>query len=320
MGAMTHEEAFLEAIREQPDDEVPRLIYADWLEEHGQPERAEFIRVQLRLALLSEDTSERAALTQREQALLAKQRDAWLKSVPKSLRMQCGFRRGFASELVCTVGQWRRSAERLLRACPLLQALRVAPPHSAMPGQPIRRRNDRIVALASVPYLAQLTTLDLRMNWIGDVGTTVLASSPHLAQLIMLNLQNNEIGDAGATALSSSPHLARLTTLNLSANRIGNAGAIALSSSPHLARLTTLNLSMNQIGNSGASALASSPHLGQFTMLALRSNRIGNAGASAFASSPHLGQQARLDLGGNRYIDHATVDILRTRLGDRVTF
>ena len=32
---MTHDEAFLEAIREQPGDDAPRLIYADWLEEHG---------------------------------------------------------------------------------------------------------------------------------------------------------------------------------------------------------------------------------------------------------------------------------------------
>jgi uncharacterized protein (TIGR02996 family) len=27
-------------------DDTPRLIYADWLEDHGQPELAEFIRVQ----------------------------------------------------------------------------------------------------------------------------------------------------------------------------------------------------------------------------------------------------------------------------------
>ncbi len=42
---MTHDEPFLGAIREHFGDEAPRLIYADWLEEHGQPERAELIRV-----------------------------------------------------------------------------------------------------------------------------------------------------------------------------------------------------------------------------------------------------------------------------------
>lgn len=32
---MTHEEAFLRAIVEAPDDPAPRLVFADWLEEHG---------------------------------------------------------------------------------------------------------------------------------------------------------------------------------------------------------------------------------------------------------------------------------------------
>ena len=38
--AGTHEEAFLQDIVANPDDDAPRLIYADWLEEHGEAERA----------------------------------------------------------------------------------------------------------------------------------------------------------------------------------------------------------------------------------------------------------------------------------------
>jgi len=37
-------QAFLAAIRATPDDDLPRLAFADWLEEHGQAERAEWIR------------------------------------------------------------------------------------------------------------------------------------------------------------------------------------------------------------------------------------------------------------------------------------
>jgi uncharacterized protein (TIGR02996 family) len=49
----TDQAAFLDAIRAEPADDTPRLVYADWLEEHGgQPERAEFIRVQVELAKL----------------------------------------------------------------------------------------------------------------------------------------------------------------------------------------------------------------------------------------------------------------------------
>lgn len=42
--------ALLAAIREHPEEDTPRLMYADWLEEHGERERAEFIRVQCELA------------------------------------------------------------------------------------------------------------------------------------------------------------------------------------------------------------------------------------------------------------------------------
>src|SRR4051794_27785012 len=36
----------LEAIRAQAREDGPRLIFADWLDDHGEPERAEFIRLQ----------------------------------------------------------------------------------------------------------------------------------------------------------------------------------------------------------------------------------------------------------------------------------
>jgi uncharacterized protein (TIGR02996 family) len=40
------ERALLAAIIAEPEDDTPRLVYADWLDEHARPERAEFIRVQ----------------------------------------------------------------------------------------------------------------------------------------------------------------------------------------------------------------------------------------------------------------------------------
>jgi uncharacterized protein (TIGR02996 family) len=38
------------AVRASPTDDAPRLAYADWLDEHGRPDRAAFIRVQCELA------------------------------------------------------------------------------------------------------------------------------------------------------------------------------------------------------------------------------------------------------------------------------
>src|SRR5579864_6959763 len=43
---MISDRAFLLTILEQPDELPPRLVYADWLDEHGETARAEFIRLQ----------------------------------------------------------------------------------------------------------------------------------------------------------------------------------------------------------------------------------------------------------------------------------
>lgn len=51
---MTEGEAFVRVICENPADDLPRLVYADWLQEHGQLERAEFIRVQCELAAIGD--------------------------------------------------------------------------------------------------------------------------------------------------------------------------------------------------------------------------------------------------------------------------
>jgi uncharacterized protein (TIGR02996 family) len=59
---VTQERDLLWAIADEPDDDGPRLALADWLEEHGRMERAEFIRGQLRLASLHEDSPERREL------------------------------------------------------------------------------------------------------------------------------------------------------------------------------------------------------------------------------------------------------------------
>jgi uncharacterized protein (TIGR02996 family) len=45
---MSLEASFLRAIREEPDDDAPRLIYADWLEERGDP-RGEYLRLWCRV-------------------------------------------------------------------------------------------------------------------------------------------------------------------------------------------------------------------------------------------------------------------------------
>src|SRR5262245_38423147 len=46
----TTEDALLAAVLADFHADAPRLVYADWLDENGRPELAEFIRVQCELA------------------------------------------------------------------------------------------------------------------------------------------------------------------------------------------------------------------------------------------------------------------------------
>lgn len=45
----------LRTIIDDPESDTPRLVFADWLDEHGEPERAEFIRVQIELARIDSE-------------------------------------------------------------------------------------------------------------------------------------------------------------------------------------------------------------------------------------------------------------------------
>ena len=58
----TETDGFLARVRESPDDDGPRLIFADWLDGVGQRARGDFVRVQVALARLAEPDPRRPAL------------------------------------------------------------------------------------------------------------------------------------------------------------------------------------------------------------------------------------------------------------------
>jgi len=66
---MSDRDALLRAICENPDDDAPRLIYADWLDEHGDPLQAEFIRIQVELSMNPRSTQRKHHLRERQVAL-----------------------------------------------------------------------------------------------------------------------------------------------------------------------------------------------------------------------------------------------------------
>jgi uncharacterized protein (TIGR02996 family) len=77
---MTPEEAFLQALIESPDDDTPRLIFADWLEERGDS-RGEFLRLECRLRSLPESCSDYGRWYERLAQLAGEVDIRWLAAV-----------------------------------------------------------------------------------------------------------------------------------------------------------------------------------------------------------------------------------------------
>ena len=74
---MSLEASFLADIRDHPDDDTPRLIYADWLEERGDP-RGEFLRLEVRLRSLPEDDPRGESIRHRLRELRDGINEDWL--------------------------------------------------------------------------------------------------------------------------------------------------------------------------------------------------------------------------------------------------
>jgi uncharacterized protein (TIGR02996 family) len=282
-----YHETFLHAIREAPEDDTPRLVYADWLDEHDQPERAEFIRAQIHMTRLSPHSRRRAALLRRTRELLAAHGDVWRQSLPKWARRRCQFQRGFVAHVTCTALQFIKHGEALMCAAPV-RSLR------------IYRGEGRIVALAESAHLAGLTALDLQSSMIDDMSAEALAASAHLRHLTTLRLGYNYLGAAGMHALAVSPYLSNLTCLDLHGNYLhGNLVLAELAAAPWLARVTALDLSATYPRAAGLRNLLTSPYLPRPLVLSLSSNGLGDEGAELLAASPLLEQVVTLDLMAN---------------------
>lgn len=74
---MTEREALLRAICAHPDDDTPRLVYADWLQERGEEERAELIRAQCRMRAPGLPDSDFRALSARANDLIRARGAEW---------------------------------------------------------------------------------------------------------------------------------------------------------------------------------------------------------------------------------------------------
>src|SRR5262245_62140912 len=119
---MLDDPAFIRMIAAAPDDDAPRLVYADYLDETREPAkaaRAEFIRVQVERARLVPDTPRWTELWHRDTALLdwAQQ---WREELPKLEGVQFGgFVRGFIHRVIAHGDTFARSFSTVVACVPL---------------------------------------------------------------------------------------------------------------------------------------------------------------------------------------------------------
>jgi len=247
---MTDHERFIEAVAAEPDDDGPRLVYADWLDERGDP-RGRFVRTQVELARLPEDDPRRAPLEEVQARLLLRHEQRWLGELDDLLPAEhCGaeFERGFVADVTFWGREGARhllaSAGRLFRRAPV-ERVRLRPLGGVgrallpweRPPPPLvdRLTSDELTELVGVPQLARLRLLDFGPNLLADPEGNKTA----------LLVASNLLGDGGARRLAECPWLANLQALILDDNHIGDTGVTWLLRSPHFSRLQRLDLQRN---------------------------------------------------------------------------
>lgn len=171
----------LRAVCESPDDDTPRLVFADWLQENNEDGRAEFIRLQVKMAQVKDRAQDDwlgwQRLCAREQELREAHDEEWWKELPDGPGYRLGriFSRGFIETVF--VSEWR----------------------------PFVAHHERI--LASCPVVSLSVRCSVEFKWQPTMG--VLARFQHL-----LFLGKPEVEEAGLLALIAAP-LPRLRSLTL---------------------------------------------------------------------------------------------------------
>jgi uncharacterized protein (TIGR02996 family) len=314
--ASAHDKAFLADILEHPQDDAPRLIYADWLTDNGNPERGEFIRIQIERSHLDEDDPAQDELERRENHLLAAHPE-WYGSAARWVHEGATFRRGFLDGLEGRPSDLVRAGAILLakepiRAVSLTRSQTGLAKVLALPGMERvvrldlagRQEHSLLFGWDRLPALEHLglstfpmTPADVRalvatrperltsltLSWVA----ALLTEPGLLAQLESLHLLAGTADDAALRRLLRVS-LPRLTELDLSYNRFSpsESQAVFEADLPALRKLT-LNAWEHEETLAG-------PLLAQLTHLKLYG--YSQREIPAFAPGGDLGQLRHLDL------------------------
>jgi uncharacterized protein (TIGR02996 family) len=304
MGIGSEEKAFMDEIAASPDDDAPRLVFADWLEERGDP-RAELIRLQCEMPKL-EDYKARRALQVRVDELLKENYPRWSRPLRQYVG-KLGFRRGMPEHVSGKVAQFMKNAERIFEV-PTIRSAKL---------NTLKPVLDDFVKCSD---LSKLTRLSLNSCNIGAARMETLASCPYLEQLIWFDLGNNAIGPRGMKALTAMS-LPNLRWLGLDGGRLGLRGAELLAGWPLLEQLTGLGLIGNDFDDASYAALARSPYLQRpIDQGSLRIDwkvhpdnerfAFGDEAIAALAESPLVESWTYLSLRNSQYTTSSTLESL----------
>ncbi|AMV23654.1 Leucine Rich repeats (2 copies) [Gemmata sp. SH-PL17] len=299
---MNERDALLRAVCDNPDDDTPRLVFADWLQEHGDEVRAEFIRVQIALARGDASTK----LKEREQELLTAHQEVWEQPLGKfkvtdsfrNLVYDIFFHRGFIRALVISDEESRFAdhATEIFQLAPIQRITFFHTwPHAAS---------------AECAELLRLKELRIYRAGFEAKALGTLLRSKSLLNVTRLELiadnDNGYLTGEGTELLSRSTALPALRHLDLSYNCIWLA---ILTEGNLIGQLESLRLRCTDIDDSGAEVLARCERFSSLTHLDLSANRIGDRGLRALAASKNLPRLTTLDLRQNFYDTESGVEL-----------
>jgi uncharacterized protein (TIGR02996 family) len=267
-------DALFAAILAHPDEDTPRLVFADWLEENGQADYAAFIRKQIELAKVPEwDPLWVRAWHRDRDAVTGRGHHEFVPNLSAGIGLPSltSFRRGFAWHVESTdVGPFLKHADEQFAALPI----------------------------------RALTIEADRSRWRDPINLTKLFASPHLARIKQLTFNLTRITSKAVRQMQACPHLGNLTALRFEFANLEPAAVRALFKPPLIEQLEVLSFENSSIVWSDmANGLAhvDSPHRLRTFVLAESSVRSGSEfGRANLFAAPLLRGLKELDISGYR--------------------
>jgi uncharacterized protein (TIGR02996 family) len=316
------EQALLQAVLAEPDDDDVRLVYADWIEDNDDPERAEFIRLQIERARRPRHDPARWRPGERERALEEAHRKEWLEQLPPMRYTSVAFERGFPSWVDCEMDAFVAWDEAVWQAVPITAVSLVDSYRREGEYRDPEEWEGLLLRLVAMRELARLRGLAFSESDFRAQEIARLLASPHLKDLrsLTVNYHGLDHGDEIARVVARLRGPRYLNCLYLMGERIEMEGLRALLAWPLLKHVRALGLGQNDFGDEGVELLAASRRLRGLEHLDLLQAEITDRGARALAASPHLAGLTYLDLLANDGISPAGQALLVERFGDRVNF